>query len=97
METKLQENKFISNVWSEKVLIVTQDYEIRGYVFMPKTGKRTRVLSDILNSPKKFVAIKDCDITYRNILTAKPEHQKFIQLNLNSIILLRPEGNQNDT
>lgn len=96
METNIQE-KFTSNVWSERVLIVTQDYEIRGYVFMPKTGKRTRVLSDILNSPKKFIAIKDCEITYRNILTSKPEYQKFIQLNLSSIILLRPDGNQNDT
>ena len=32
---------FISGVWSERVLVVTQDYEIKGYVFMPKTGKKT--------------------------------------------------------
>ena len=25
---------FISGVWSERVLVVTQDYEIKGYVFM---------------------------------------------------------------
>ena len=40
-------NNFVSGVWSERVLVVTQDYEIKGYVFMPKTGKRNRVLSDI--------------------------------------------------
>ena len=34
----------ISGVWSERVLVITQDYEIRGYVFMPKTGKKNRVL-----------------------------------------------------
>jgi len=92
MEIKKQENeKFISGVWSERVLVITQDYEIRGYVFMPKTGRKNRVLSDILNGTKRFVAIKDCEVTYRHSSSRKIEHQSFIQLNLNSIILLRPE------
>ncbi len=81
----------ISGVWSERVLVVTQDYEIRGYVFMPKTGKKNRVLSDILNGTKRFVAIKDCEVVYRGNSTRKTERQEFIQLNLNSIILLRPD------
>lgn len=81
----------ISGVWSERVLVVTQDYEIRGYVFMPKTGKKNRVLSDILNGTKRFVAIKDCEVVYRGNSSRKTERQEFIQLNLNSIILLRPD------
>lgn len=85
-------SKFISGVWSEKVLVVTKDYEIRGYVFMPKTGKKNRVLSDILNGQKRFIAIKDCDVLHRMTPNRKIEHQEFIQLNLNSIILLRPDN-----
>ncbi len=86
---KTQED-FLSGVWSERVLVVTQDYEIKGYVFMPKTGKKNRVLSDILNGIKRFVAIKDCEIRHRLIPERKTEYHNFLQLNLNSIILLRP-------
>ncbi|HNW25814.1 MAG TPA: hypothetical protein PLG15_05735 [Candidatus Gastranaerophilaceae bacterium] len=85
-----EENDFISGVWSEKVLVVTQDYEIKGYVFMPKTGKKNRILSDILNGGKRFVAIKDCEISYRFLTNRRTEYHNFLQLNLNSIVLLRP-------
>lgn len=81
---------FISGVWSERVMVVTQDYEIKGFVFMPRTGKKNRVLSDILNGLKRFVAIKDCEITHRLIPNRRTEYHSFLQLNLNSIILLRP-------
>ena len=82
--------EFISGVWSERVLVITQDYEIKGYVFMPKTGKKNRVLSDILNGLKRFVAIKDCEVSHRLIPNRRTEYHNFLQLNLNSIILLRP-------
>ena len=81
---------FTSGVWSEQVLVVTQDYEITGFVFMPKTGRKNRVLSDILNGTKRFVAIKDCTVKHRLIPTRKTEHHRFLQLNLSSIIILRP-------
>jgi hypothetical protein len=81
---------FVTGVWSERVLVVTQDYEIKGYVFMPKTGKKNRVLSDILNGLKRFVAIKDCEVTHRLMPNRRTEYHSFLQLNLNSIILLRP-------
>ena len=89
-KTEENENEFITGVWSERVLVVTQDYEIKGYVFMPKTGKKNRVLSDILNGLKRFVAIKDCEITHRLNPNRRTEYHNFLQINLNSIILLRP-------
>lgn len=92
--TKTLQEDFISGVWSERVLVVTQDYEIKGYVFMPKTGKKNRVLSDILNGVKRFVAIKDCEIKHRLIPERKTEYHNFLQLNLSSIILLRPLSNE---
>lgn len=90
IEREQGRNDFITGVWSERVLVVTQDYEIKGYVFMPRTGKKNRVLSDILNGLKRFVAIKDCEVTHRLIPNRRTEYHNFLQLNLNSIILLRP-------
>ena len=86
----LKSEEFITGVWSERVLVVTQDYEIKGYVFMPRTGRKNRVLSDILNGLKRFVAIKDCEVTHRLIPNRRTEYHSFLQLNLNAIILLRP-------
>ena len=60
---ELGDNEFTNGVWSARVLVITQDYEIKGSVFMPKIGKRSRVLSDILNGKKRFVAIKDCEVS----------------------------------
>ena len=84
------ENDFLTGIWSAKILVVTKDYEISGKVFMPRTGRKNRLLSDILNGGKRFVAIKDCTIVHREFPNRKVEHHDFLQLNLNSIILLRP-------
>ena len=89
-ENQVSANDFNSRVWSEKIFVITQDYEIKGTVFMPKTGKRGRILSDILNGEKKFVAIKNCELKNRLIPGRPVEIHDFIQLNISSIIILRP-------
>lgn len=93
-EDTFEDNNFIkstiSGFWSEKVYVVTKDYEIKGYVFMPKTGKKNRVLSDILNGSKRFVAIKDAEISDRHYPDRTVELSDFIQINLDSIVLIRP-------
>lgn len=83
---------FTLGYWSEKVLVITQDYEITGYVYMPRTGRKNRILSDILNGEKRFIAIKDCELKHRLIPERRAELHSFLQLNINSIILLRPEN-----
>ena len=85
-----ESSSFITGIWSESVLVITKDYQIKGKVFMPKTGRKNRVLSDILNGSKRFVAIKDCEVVHREFPNRKAESHDFLQLNLNSIILLRP-------
>ena len=90
MQFSNEEKDFISGIWSEKILVVTKDYEISGNIFMPRTGRKNRLLSDILNGGKRFVAIKDCTIVHREFPNRKIEHHDFLQLNVNSIILLRP-------
>lgn len=85
-----EQNSFITGIWSERVLVITKDYQIKGNVYMPKTGRKNRVLSDILNGAKRFVAIKNCEVIHREFPNRKAETHEFLQLNLNSIILLRP-------
>ena len=42
-EDKFEENNsFITGIWSERVLVITKDYQIKGNVFMPKTGRKNR-------------------------------------------------------
>lgn len=89
-ESNVNDTSFLNGIWSERILVVTKDYEIRGSVFMPKTGRRNRILSDILNGGKRFVAIKNCEIVHREFPNRKVETHDFLQLNLNAIILLRP-------
>jgi len=90
MEENIIKESFISGVWSEKVLVITDDFEITGYVFMPKTGKRNRILTDILNGKRRFIAIKECEIKKRKVNTEPAEKHDFVQVNLDSIIVLRP-------
>jgi hypothetical protein len=80
----------VSGFWSEKVFVATTDYMIKGYVFMPKTGKKNRILSDILNSERRFVAIKNAEISDKRNPSAPVEEHDFIQINLDSIVLIRP-------
>ena len=51
----------MDSVWKEKVCIEPTEYIIQGYVFMPKLGKRNRLLSEVLNSNKDFIAVKECN------------------------------------
>jgi len=85
-----ENDNFITGVWSEKIRVITEDYEIRGYVFVPRTGRKNRILSDILNGKKRFIAIKDCEVIHRYSPSRKIETHEFIHLNLDSIIMLRP-------
>ena len=80
-------NELVSGLWSEKVLIVTKDYEIQGYIFMPKIGKQNRIISDILNSSKRFVAVKDCEVVYRNQPNRRSEFHDFVQISQYVLLL----------
>ena len=81
---------FIKGVWSEQVLVITEDYEIVGKIFLPKINKRNRVLSDLLNGKKRFMAITNCQIKHRHFPDRTTEEQDFIRLNIHSIITLLP-------
>lgn len=88
------ENKEIleltTSAWREKVYIETAEHIICGYVFMPKIGKKTRILSEILNTGKDFIAVKNCTLEYKLNPGRNVENHEFMQVNISSILLMRP-------
>ena len=89
MENK-EINELVSNVWSEEVYIETTEHIITGQIFMPKIGKKSRLISDVLNTEKNFIAVKDCKLEYKNKPERNLERHSFLQVNISSIIILRP-------
>ncbi len=79
-----------TSAWREKVYIETAEHIIKGYVFMPKIGKRNRLLSEILNTNKQFIAVKNCTLEYKLTPQREVESHEFLQVNLSSILLMRP-------
>ena len=48
-----------TSAWRERVYIETAEHIICGYIFMPKIGKKSRLLSEVLNTEKNFIAVKN--------------------------------------
>ena len=57
---------------------------------MPKIGKKNRLLSEILNTGKNFVAVKNCTLEYKLNPGRNIEEHEFLQVNISSILIMRP-------
>ena len=79
-----------TSAWREKVYIETSEHIICGYIFMPKIGKKARLLSDVLNGNKNFIAVKNCKIEYKLNPSRQIEEHEFMQVNVSSILIMRP-------
>jgi len=91
MEDKEVKIKDISSsYWVEKVVIITDDYEIVGSICMPKTTKKSRLLSELLNSNRKFIAVKDCTVQAKNSGSLEPEVLDFMEINISAIAIVKP-------
>ena len=88
------ENKEIAELtnssWTERVYMETSEHIIVGDIFMPKIGKKSRLLSDVLNSNKNFIAVKDCTLEYKQNPNRDVEKYGFMQVNIASILIMRP-------
>lgn len=88
------ENKEIleltTSSWREKVYIETTEHIICGYIFMPKIGKKNRLLSEVLNGNKNFLAVKNCSLEYKLMPAKNVENHDFMQVNISSILIMRP-------
>lgn len=90
MENNNQIKELTTSAWRERVYIETAEYIIRGFIFMPKIGKRTRMLSEVLNTNKSFIAVKDCTIESKLNPARSVEVHEFMQVNISTILLMRP-------
>lgn len=79
-----------SSAWKERVYIETTEHIICGYIFMPKIGKKNRLLSEVLNMGKSFLAVKECTLEYKNHKNGAIEQHDFIQVNISTILIMRP-------
>ena len=93
MESSEIEN-IIDTVWKEKVYIETSEFIIVGYIYMPRIGKRNRLLTEVLNSRKQFIAVKDCRLEFKLAPHREIEYHDFLQINLSTILMMRP-ANEN--
>ena len=87
---KDEKTTFTTAAWSEKVYIETAEHIITGNVFMPKIGKRARMLSEILNTNKQFLAITDCHVEFKLMPQREVEFYDFMQVNMATILIMRP-------
>ena len=79
-----------NSIWKEKIYLETAEFVITGDVFQPNIGKQNRMITEILNSKKEFIAIKDCTIEHKSLPNRELEHHEFIQVNRSKIIIMRP-------
>ena len=79
-----------TSAWREKVYIETSEHIISGYIFMPKIGKKNRLLSEVLNGNKSFLAVKNCSLEYKLNTSIPVEEHDFLQVNISSIRIMRP-------
>lgn len=79
-----------TSAWREKVYIETSEHIICGYIFMPKIGKKNRLLTEVLNGNKNFLAVKNCKLEYKLNPSKNVEEHDFMQVNISTILLLRP-------
>lgn len=81
---------FMPIVQKERALVITEDYEIRGWLYNPSVARSNRFLSDLLNrANKNFIAITNCEVMHKN-KHGELEHMDFLQLNMRYIILIKP-------
>ena len=92
MEKKEQteKNEFKSSAWKERVYIETLEHIITGYIFMPRIGKKNRLLTEVLNAGKSFLAVKGCTLEYKHLPSREIEKHDFMQVNVSSILIMRP-------
>jgi hypothetical protein len=72
------------------VVIMTDEYEIDGLVHVSRKVKEERRLSDLLNNPeRRFLAVTDAHVTYRNA-GGTPRRFQFLQLRIDDIRMMHP-------
>lgn len=74
-----------------EVFILTEEYEVRGLVHVKRGVRPDRRLSELLNqTSRRFLAVTDAQLLSRQGGPTTPQHYAFIELHLDSILMLHP-------
>ena len=72
------------------VVILTVDHEVRGTVYVSKSIKTSRQLTELLNDKqRRFLAITDAEIIDRKN-PSSPRKYNFLQIHMDYILLVHP-------
>lgn len=75
-----------------EVVILTQDHEIHGIVYVSRDAREDRRISELLNDPeRRFLAVTDVKLINR-AEPSTPRLYRFMQLQVDNIIMLHPSA-----
>lgn len=85
-----EKNDITSTSLIEKVYIETSELIIIGHIYMPNIVKKERILSEMLNSGRAFLAVKDLSLEYKLNPSKNIEYHSFLEVNISTILIMRP-------
>lgn len=72
------------------VIIQTRDAEVQGLVYVERSTREERKLSELLNDPnRRFVAVTDAQVTPRAGVSTPFEYD-FLMLHVDNIVMVHP-------
>jgi hypothetical protein len=73
-----------------EVLVMTADFEIKGYVHVLRSSREDRRITDLLNNAdKRFLAITNAQLIHRH-MPSSPRHYAFIQVHVDAVQMVHP-------
>jgi len=73
-----------------EVVILTPDHEVQGIIYVSRSAKPDRRISDLLNEPdKRFLAVTDAKLINR-VGPSAPRLYSFLQLHIDNIVMIHP-------
>jgi len=73
-----------------EVVILTPDHEVQGIIYVSRSAREDRRISDLLNDGnKRFLAVTDARLINRTG-PSTPRLYSFLQLHINNIIMIHP-------
>jgi len=75
---------------SVRVMVSTANYILEGNLFLSRSMKENRRLTNLLNSDRRFIALTDVTMTDRKTGQVETKGHSFVQLNLDQVELVKP-------
>ncbi len=88
-------HKFVgAHTESTRVMVATPHYEMEGNVYLSRSMKESRRLTNLLNGDKRFIALTDVKVTDRKTGLSESDRLPYAHVNLATIELIKPVSGQ---